>query len=817
MTAPSSKKKNLFDDDDHNMKKKNDESSSTDDDSSASSSSTSSSSSSTSSDDTNSKPNDSWNLTVNKKYATEYQNRKEREELRQIQQQRAAQGIDDNDDDDDAESSSDEEEDEHGALLTPSVNVQFLKTIKALRQKSDIIYDPNQRFFDEDNNESDDDDDDDDDDKAKSSHKPKRFKDVIREQILEQMDSDDDEKQEKDKALALSTTTNDNSRSKLAYNEQQDELRKAFLQESAKLDGDGHEDNKESKNQQEDDGWMLLKKKTTTTTNKHGINGKEAAAMELEVNKELKELEQVLSKQQKESKDRDSTFQDPRGEIQDGEQFLYDFIKNKKWIDKNDDIENDSSREDSNDDNDEDSLDEIEKADEFESNYNFRFEQAAAETGASGAMLSVKTYARGQTMNTLRRDDTARKEKRKARNERKAAERKAKEEQLKRLKNAKKKELDEKLSQVKSVIGAAQEDDIDEIAIMKMLEGDYDPEQFEKAMQAAYGDDFYQKEDPEWKSDLDVRKSLNEDDDGEVLVGQDDVDGGMYDTYDGKDDEEEEETGNADGNDEEWNEGDDEYYDASQQEETELEKKLKAKMQEELYKLDYEDIVAGMPTRFKYREVEPNDYGLTTQEILFARDSTLKQFVSLKKMAPYNENGEFHVGSKKRRKFREQLKQDLEEEMAQEEKSKEITKVENNMVEEGEEGKKKKRRRLKKGKKNGSDNLQTLATPKEAIPNTASPAEHSALVEHETNESSKKRRRKKSGTKGSAAPSEITDGPRESPPTIRGEEEASTQHPSKLDLSESVANKTKKKSKTGKKRKKLVDGVSKARLAAYGL
>ncbi|KAG7361658.1 KRI1-like family protein [Nitzschia inconspicua] len=815
MTAPSSKKKNLFDDDDHNMKKKNDESSSTDDDSSASSSSTTSSSS-TSSDDTNSKPNDSWNLTVNKKYATDYQNRKEREELRQIQQQRAAQGID-NDDDDDAESSSDEEEDEHGALLTPSVNVQFLKTIKALRQKSDIIYDPNQRFFDEDNNESDDDDDDDDNDEAKSSHKPKRFKDVIREQILEQMDSDDDEKQEKDKALSLATTTTANSRSKLAYNEQQDELRKAFLQESAKLDGDGHEKNNASKNQQDDDGWMVLKKKTTMT-NKHGNNGKEAAAMELEVNKELKELEQVLSKQQKESKDRESTFQDPRGEIQDGEQFLYDFIKNKKWIDKNDDIENDSSSsEDSNDDNDEDSLDEIEKADEFESNYNFRFEQAAAETGASGAMLSVKTYARGQTMNTLRRDDTARKEKRKARNERKAAERKAKEEQLKRLKNAKKKELDEKLSQVKSVIGAAQEGDIDEVAIMKMLEGDYDPEQFEKAMQAAYGDDFYQKEDPEWKSDIDVRKSLNEDDDGEVLVGQDDVDGGMYDTYDGQDDEEEEVLGDAHGDDEAWNEDDDEYYDASQKEETELEKKLKAKMQEELYKLDYEDIVAGMPTRFKYREVEPNDYGLTTQEILFARDSTLKQFVSLKKMAPYNENGEFHVGSKKRRKFREQLKQDLEEEMAQEEKSKGITKVESTTVEEGEEGKKKKRRRLKKGKKNGSDNLQTLAPPEEAIPNTVTPAEHSALVGHKTNESSKKRRRKKSGTKGTAPPTEITDDPRKSPPTIRGEKEASTQHPSKLDLSEGVANKTKKKSKTGKKRKKLVDGVSKARLAAYGL
>jgi len=48
--------------------------------------------------------------------------------------------------------------------------------------------------------------------------------------------------------------------------------------------------------------------------------------------------------------------------------------------------------------------------------------------------------------------------------------------------------------------------------------------------------------------------------------------------------------------------------------------------------------VAGMPTRFKYRTVERNDYGLMPEEILFTRDSTLKSYVSLKKMTLYHED-----------------------------------------------------------------------------------------------------------------------------------------------------------------------------------
>jgi protein KRI1 len=320
-----------------------------------------------------------------------------------------------------------------------------------------------------------------------------------------------------------------------------------------------------------------------------------------------------------------------------------DFITNRKWVDTTDAALRKLR------DVDEESIESFQdKMDDFESKYNFRFEEAAASSASnveSGAAHSIVHYARGSVGdNVLRRKDETRRQKRLSRKERKAEERKAKEEQLRRLKNAKREELEERMQQVRNVLGYDAMNDGDEKKhalgaaeeemILKLMEGEYDPEKFEQVMNAAYGEDYYQQEDVKWKTDQDVKSDLAKGVEDSDVVGE----GDMYDEVNEEVDEEAAYPPDIGGNEDEvYDDEEEAQWEAEQYKESGMEKKLKSKMMDELYKLDYEDIIGDMPTRFKYRQVEPNSYGLSTTEILMANDTSLKQFVSLKKMAPYRD------------------------------------------------------------------------------------------------------------------------------------------------------------------------------------
>jgi protein KRI1 len=87
-------------------------------------------------------------------------------------------------------------------------------------------------------------------------------------------------------------------------------------------------------------------------------------------------------------------------------------------------------------------------------------------------------------------------------------------------------------------------------------------------------------------------------------------------------------------------------------------------MLEELYQLDYEDIVAGIPCRFKYKEVEPEGFGLTTEEILLAEDAELNGLVSLRRLSAYNNQELSQRDKQKIAKRRKRLRLALRDRMA---------------------------------------------------------------------------------------------------------------------------------------------------------
>ena len=171
---------------------------------------------------------------------------------------------------------------------------------------------------------------------------------------------------------------------------------------------------------------------------------------------------------------------------------------------------------------------------------------------------------------------------------------------------------------------------------MDTLEEEWDPEKHEELMKSQFNDDYYDQNDPDFAPGGKYYDPNAEDHVGEGYSAV----GGWNEEYD---------------------EGEDEYYDKNDEKNIDNDELGNPELDAELYKFDYEDIVAGIPCRFKYQTVESEDYGLTIDDIMDAQDSELNKYVGLKKIsASYRQSRKKEQQdmklSRKRKQLREAIK-----------------------------------------------------------------------------------------------------------------------------------------------------------------
>jgi len=175
-------------------------------------------------------------------------------------------------------------------------------------------------------------------------------------------------------------------------------------------------------------------------------------------------------------------------------------------------------------------------------------------------------------------------------------------EELKRLKNLRRKLVEEQLAKSFKAGG------VDTVALApEDIDADFDPDTWDRKMAQLYNDDYYAQPD----DDLD-RKDLRAENE-------------RADPWESM-------------NEEEAGDGEEEYGNyppvkPKRGQETDI----GAAAQYDLDDDEADDAEVPGAFKFRYRQVQPNDYGLTDEEILLADPSTLNSFVSLRRLAPYRE------------------------------------------------------------------------------------------------------------------------------------------------------------------------------------
>ncbi|KAH9042788.1 Krr1-domain-containing protein [Lactarius pseudohatsudake] len=598
--------------------------------------------------------NDVHQFTINEHYAKAFQYHKEREELAKLKEKYGSDADTDDLISDGSDSESDESEDEDGEELTPALDVAILRTLARIKAQDPGIYDAGRNVFEEEHSKS-----------GTLPSPTRRTKKTKGDKPLTLPE------QRLAAALdAASSSSSSFSRSASpqlpTHTEEQAALRAetiAAFHAGTAADGEIAE--------REEGGLFTLREKARDEVER------EEAEYRAYLEREVGPLEKILDLGE-EGKTEDEVRQEEDAHLAEAEagkkkkrkrgrkgaeerketdqEFLINYILNRGWVDRSArrlptykeitaqassskdpgpsvvhtgaevDVGNGDLLED-----DDDEFDEV--AEHFESSYNFRFEEPDA--------AHIQSFPRA--VETVRRTTEHAEHRRAARErrlERKEAEKAQRREEVKRLKGLKTRELEGKLERIGKEGGWVRSRALQALD----LDGDWDATAHDRQMAAmlvetdgagANGDD----EKPTWDDDIDIDHIAPRSEDEaqhpsasldvkerkktkkkEMKKARDvDLDGVDVDEMD------------ADALEDGGNKWDEVEWDGTE----DMRKRVLDQYMEELYELEFNDMVAGMPTRFRYNTAAKSSYGLTPTEILLADDKDLNEYVGLKKLAPY--------------------------------------------------------------------------------------------------------------------------------------------------------------------------------------
>lgn len=306
---------------------------------------------------------------------------------------------------------------------------------------------------------------------------------------------------------------------------------------------------------------------------------------------------------------------------EDGEKFLEAFMENHAWLPN-------KGKEVSMENEDDPEFDEA--AEKLENAYNFRYEDPKS--------VEIISYARSQA--TMRREKTnSRKRDRLKKQEEKAKEKEQVNEELKKKKQKKVNLVADRIKEIREAVG----DEISDEKIMQvfgdsLVNEDFNDEEWDEKMSKIFDDEYYNNDDttlvkPEWNDNImeeEAEDDNDEDDDDEEVEAEEESS------------KEEEETNAS-------TESENKSRKSKKKEEKFNKKQEKNKIKDvaerlveskTLELLDEVEEELGKDKNkskysFKYKEVSPETFGLTYNEIFQADDKDLNDLIGLKKLAPY--------------------------------------------------------------------------------------------------------------------------------------------------------------------------------------